>query len=240
MQRHGVRPNTAAIPAGSADLPPGVTIPEGWTLLPLQRLDGPTVTQSGSVPILPTGPAANLGSAPTATTQPARTISPTIGTSNNTLTLTPTVNPENQSQTSSVDSSDTNTINTPPSISAHQSNISVVNTTNTASQSTTTSNNAPESLAMSTSDPPMLPNWGSSQLFSGPSRAVENVNTAESSSAQPPLSWEGQSSTVVGSSDSALSGERREEDADAEESRQNKGKGRAATVEDTIDEAEEA
>jgi E3 ubiquitin-protein ligase synoviolin len=240
MQRHGVRPNTAAIPAGSADLPPGVTIPEGWTLLPLQRLDGPTVTQTGSVPVLPTGPAANLGSAPTATTQPARTISPTIESSNNTLTPTPTVNPENQSQTSSVDSSDTNAIHTPPSISADQSNISVVNTTNTASQSTATSNNAPESLAMSTSDPPVLPNWGSSQLFSGPSRAVENVNTAESSSAPPPLSGEGQSSTVVGSSDSALSGERREEDADAEESKQNKGKGRAATVEDTIDEAEGA
>ncbi|KAK4044848.1 hypothetical protein C8A01DRAFT_42458 [Parachaetomium inaequale] len=30
----------AAIPAGSADLPEGVVIPPGWSLLPLQRLDG--------------------------------------------------------------------------------------------------------------------------------------------------------------------------------------------------------
>ncbi len=32
--------NSPAIPSGSADLPPGVQIPAGWSLLPLQRLDG--------------------------------------------------------------------------------------------------------------------------------------------------------------------------------------------------------
>ena len=39
MQQHGAVPGTSAIPSGSSDLPPGVAIPEGWTLLPLQRLD---------------------------------------------------------------------------------------------------------------------------------------------------------------------------------------------------------
>lgn len=40
VTRH-VRPASAsAIPAGSSDLPEGVVIPPGWSLLPLQRVDG--------------------------------------------------------------------------------------------------------------------------------------------------------------------------------------------------------
>lgn len=39
MQRHEAPPGIAAVPSGHPDLPPGVIIPEGWTLLPLQRTD---------------------------------------------------------------------------------------------------------------------------------------------------------------------------------------------------------
>ncbi|KAL8364627.1 hypothetical protein RB595_003763 [Gaeumannomyces hyphopodioides] len=39
VTRHVATPNAAAIPSGSPDLPEGVTIPPGWTLLPLQRSD---------------------------------------------------------------------------------------------------------------------------------------------------------------------------------------------------------
>ncbi|KAI2471866.1 hypothetical protein F4781DRAFT_385316 [Annulohypoxylon bovei var. microspora] len=38
--RHGGIPYSAAVPAGSPDLPEGVSIPPGWSLLPLQRLEG--------------------------------------------------------------------------------------------------------------------------------------------------------------------------------------------------------
>ncbi|KAK1760917.1 ERAD-associated E3 ubiquitin-protein ligase HRD1 [Echria macrotheca] len=38
--RHGGASYGTAIPAGSPDLPEGVVIPPGWSLLPLQRLDG--------------------------------------------------------------------------------------------------------------------------------------------------------------------------------------------------------
>ncbi|KAK4453131.1 ERAD-associated E3 ubiquitin-protein ligase HRD1 [Podospora aff. communis PSN243] len=38
--RHGAAGYGTAIPAGSPDLPEGVVIPPGWSLLPLQRLDG--------------------------------------------------------------------------------------------------------------------------------------------------------------------------------------------------------
>ncbi|KAI1496744.1 hypothetical protein F5X99DRAFT_57217 [Biscogniauxia marginata] len=40
VTRHGGVPYAAAIPSGSQDLPEGVVIPPGWSLLPLQRLDG--------------------------------------------------------------------------------------------------------------------------------------------------------------------------------------------------------
>ncbi|KAL6920712.1 hypothetical protein ACHAPO_004607 [Fusarium lateritium] len=40
MARHGAPPNAVHIPSGSSELPEGVVIPPGWSLLPLQRLDG--------------------------------------------------------------------------------------------------------------------------------------------------------------------------------------------------------
>ncbi|OLN97433.1 E3 ubiquitin-protein ligase HRD1 [Colletotrichum chlorophyti] len=40
VTRHGAANHSNAIPAGSSELPEGVVIPPGWSLLPLQRLDG--------------------------------------------------------------------------------------------------------------------------------------------------------------------------------------------------------
>lgn len=47
VTRHGAVPQTSAIPSGSADLPEGVVIPPGWSLMPLQRLDGGAVPANG-------------------------------------------------------------------------------------------------------------------------------------------------------------------------------------------------
>ncbi|KAK3402783.1 hypothetical protein B0T20DRAFT_399140 [Sordaria brevicollis] len=43
ITRHGAANWGTAIPAGSPDLPQGVVIPEGWSLLPLERLNGAAV-----------------------------------------------------------------------------------------------------------------------------------------------------------------------------------------------------
>jgi len=168
-QRHGARPNTAAIPAGSADLPPGVTIPEGWSLLPLQRLDSVSgIPQTGNV----SGLTANSGLAPTATTQPI--VSPIInGSSNNTSTPSRTLNPDNQSQASSVDSSDTNAIHTPPSVIADQSNPAVPSNT----VPSTTLRSTPLASTMQ-GESSALPDWGSSQLFSSSGRESITNNTS--------------------------------------------------------------
>lgn len=40
LGRHGTTSYTTEIPAGSPDLPDGVVIPPGWSLMPLQRLSG--------------------------------------------------------------------------------------------------------------------------------------------------------------------------------------------------------
>ncbi|KAG5951115.1 hypothetical protein E4U53_003744 [Claviceps sorghi] len=40
VARHGVPLNGSAIPAGGPDLPDGLVLPPGWSMVPLQRLDG--------------------------------------------------------------------------------------------------------------------------------------------------------------------------------------------------------
>ena len=228
MQRHGARSNASAIPSGSADLPPGVTIPEGWSLLPLQRLDGLTGVPPAASSVPVQGPIANTAATSTATSLIGG--SPMTGTSNNTLTPTPTINPENpenHSQASSVDSSDTNAIHTPPSIAADQLNAPVFHARAQA-QSTTDSSNAIESLATQ-QDSSVLPNWGASQLFSASSRV--NSDNESSSTALPQGGQE--VSADEGPSTSAEPGTEEEQ-----RRRTEKGKAKAATVEDTVDEAE--
>ncbi|KEY64823.1 hypothetical protein S7711_09155 [Stachybotrys chartarum IBT 7711] len=64
VARHGTASTATAIPAGSPELPEGVSIPPGWTLMPLQRLDGaaPPMPQStpSPAPGATHGEAANL------------------------------------------------------------------------------------------------------------------------------------------------------------------------------------
>ncbi|KAI0445432.1 hypothetical protein F4803DRAFT_153551 [Xylaria telfairii] len=54
VTRHGGAPYASAIPSGSQDLPEGVSIPPGWSLLPLQRLDGQTSQQQTGTQPIPT------------------------------------------------------------------------------------------------------------------------------------------------------------------------------------------
>ncbi|KAG4028272.1 hypothetical protein MFRU_023g01070 [Monilinia fructicola] len=235
IQRHSLRPNTSAIPSGSADLPPGVVIPEGWSLLPLERLHNAPLPGQAGTPGTSTGPAATLTSddpiiASTSTQNVVSPINPESETSNN---RTAPINTEqNHSQADSVDSSETNVINTPPSISADQS----ASTIHTLPSSTNTN---------PFTDPPDLPNWGNSQLFSGSSLAGnQNLDGARSAPTLPPhdgsenlnphVSLNSMTGTGESTSSSAEHTERRSDD-DGEMRRREKGKAKAATVEDTVD-----
>ena len=50
VQRHTIRAGTVPIPAGSNQLPRGVSIPEGWSFLPLQRADDSPAPAGPAVP----------------------------------------------------------------------------------------------------------------------------------------------------------------------------------------------
>lgn len=50
VTRHGASANATAIPAGSPDLPEGVVLPQGWSLLPLQRMDQRTAANGAPIP----------------------------------------------------------------------------------------------------------------------------------------------------------------------------------------------
>lgn len=54
VTRHGGAPYASSIPSGSQDLPEGVSIPPGWSLLPLQRLDSQTSQQQTGTHTIPT------------------------------------------------------------------------------------------------------------------------------------------------------------------------------------------
>ncbi|KAI1468666.1 uncharacterized protein F4812DRAFT_339109 [Daldinia caldariorum] len=70
ITRHGGVSYSTAIPAGSSELPEGVTIPPGWSLLPLQRLDGqlPNHQADAAGQQSPTPDTANLNTTATAIT----------------------------------------------------------------------------------------------------------------------------------------------------------------------------
>ncbi|KAI0396163.1 hypothetical protein F5Y17DRAFT_420642 [Xylariaceae sp. FL0594] len=56
VTRHGGAQYTSAIPSGSPDLPEGLTIPAGWSLLPLQRLDNQQSSLPGEAQASSAGP----------------------------------------------------------------------------------------------------------------------------------------------------------------------------------------
>lgn len=53
ITRHGGTPYASAIPSGSHDLPEGVSIPPGWSLLPLHRLEGQSLQRHAGNPPSP-------------------------------------------------------------------------------------------------------------------------------------------------------------------------------------------
>ncbi|KAK5995856.1 E3 ubiquitin-protein ligase synoviolin [Cladobotryum mycophilum] len=74
MTRHGATGYSTTISAGSPDLPEGVVLPHGWSLMPLQRLDGALGLQQ---PPIQTGVVPPNGDSTTVNQPPAPSIQPT-------------------------------------------------------------------------------------------------------------------------------------------------------------------
>jgi E3 ubiquitin-protein ligase synoviolin len=223
LQQHAAHADALPIPAGGADLPPGVVIPEGWSLLPLQRMDGPGARPSGTAPPENTRPIPT----PTTTQWSTSSIPPIPPITRNPI---PRTDPEHRSPSSS-DSSDANATHTPPATSDDQSNSTVLPTPETTSIPASSTSAAP-----ATSDSPVLPSWSTSQLFSGPGQATA-TRTGHENPTSVPDSTRGGFPVDAGQS-SSLSSPVAGDDAEETPEQRARGTARAATVEDTIDDAD--
>ncbi|RYO84592.1 hypothetical protein DL766_010558 [Monosporascus sp. MC13-8B] len=154
VMRYGGASYTTAIPAGSPDLPEGVVIPDGWSLLPLQRLDGQTTHAPQDTQ--PTG-------APSDNSEPTRTVADTMG--GNAITIN-----------TSADGSGPN----PDAAKNGDQYTSVERDGHDAAGSSSTSNQAAEPAAVA-APTPVMPNWGgAAQIFAnGGAREEEAHNENE-------------------------------------------------------------
>lgn len=222
MARHGASSTATPIPAGSAELPDGVVIPPGWSLLPLQRLDG---SSSSTQPSPQTGPQTTNG-------EGSSIVQPTPMT----MQHLPTESRSNEVQPAEAPSQVAPTEEQPAARSA------------SAAQFTRTAE-PPTVVAPS---PRMPNWGGSAQLFSDTSRldqgepASQTETLAEApvdrtTTNQPTsqMALETEAKAVVsqpdGLGESSESSESSDQD-DSPDEAPSKGKGRVVTVEDADDE----
>lgn len=234
IARYSGTPYTTAIPAGSADLPEGIVIPDGWSLLPLQRLDGQTtyVTQGAQQPGFPLD---NPGLAQTV--------------ANPSGDVTMTVNTVSNNQPPSAEASRTHEDHT----GAQQHDDHGVGPSTTSGGSIQATE--PPAVAAPT---PVIPNWGgAAQIFAGAANGAIPSSTTTTTSPhereQEPQNHGRDGGPEDSGSDSSSTEEEndgrgsrhvyddddeRQHQAEAEEatgasnSSNSKGKAKAATVED--------
>ncbi|EFR02024.1 E3 ubiquitin-protein ligase synoviolin-A [Nannizzia gypsea CBS 118893] len=249
QQYTATNPHLTAIPSGDPRLPEGVSIPPGWTLVPLQRtlpLNPPTVPQTNAA-------ASASTNIPTATSPPSSSAPPSTSTAsflNHNPTTATTTSP------TAVPSQESGNNGIPSASSASPSEFFRSGTTQQRSpqhaptiptpQDTTTHNTAPSPSSPSTSLQPELHDLssrGASQAQGGPeeSRLLFNNSLAPSFPEQGELDGEREESDEDENEDENNEDEEDEDsgsdDNDSEaasstHSSASKHKGRAATVED--------
>ncbi|GKT95078.1 E3 ubiquitin-protein ligase HRD1 [Colletotrichum tofieldiae] len=207
VTRHGAANHSNAIPAGSSELPEGVVIPPGWSLLPLQRIEGapgsqpfpePTPSASGEN----TQPSESTASVPHA---------PAAGA---------TQHPES-SPAPTVD------------LSAHSTEPEQRQGTAVSGSSVATGQTEPTPVLAPN---PVLPNWGGANQLFGNGRGLSSLgNTApsETSVDEAPRQDEGVHRSAGDKSPVAATREITEGESASGSS--NKGKARAVTVEEADD-----
>lgn len=212
LTRYGGTPNATAIPAGSSDLPEGVVIPDGWSLLPLQRIDG----QPPLVPVSSQFAGAsldNLSAAQSVTTIPG----------------------DNGPVMADVIGGDHQPSNPETSSGSSEQLINTQQHDGPEASSSSTQVEEPPAVAAPT---PVLPSWGgASQLFangglsSGSNREEETQTQSQSQSHDEP-----EGSNASEEQDSNHDGGETATTTGSGSSSSSKGKAKAVTVEDAEDE----
>lgn len=213
ITRHIVPTNGTAIPSGSPDLPEGVVIPAGWSLMPLQRMDagqGQSAPPSAPFPA-PAAPASNGETsqaerpAPTPTTAHVEASDPSPRVANSSMTSTST---------------------------PAQRSVSDPSTAAAAAAAST-----PQPPTVVAPSPTRLPNWGgSAQLFPGRCATSISPDTSSETSSQapppPPISVQQPSADTARSESSASEhAARSSEDEKKPTENVSKGKAKAVSVE---------
>ena len=180
---------------GHSNLPPGMTLPEGWTVLPLQRI-APANNGTSDAPV--TGPS---------TQPPPPSQAPVISTETlaNSTDATVSVSQPINDLSHSI----------PPSSSAPE----------TDSPHTLLSNGAVDASQTPNQPSSDIPHWGSAP----PSKSDESSGTAETKTKPTPSSMNGSAKP---------SNTANEAEPSSAEGREGKGKGKAVTIEDSVEDVD--
>lgn len=233
VQRHEHLAGTSAIPSGSPNLPAGVTIPEGWSLLPLQNMD--TLLQSQAAVQTPSEatPATAARDPPAQPQASATEGTPVAGNAGvtpvDTSNASPAADPLAPRSAATADSAPVDivhdTLLTTPAPSADPTP-----TVSLAQPASSSSNIAETTPSAVEADEAPLPDWSTPFVFPG-QRAGEAAANPEilPSSAQVDKTQE--AATATG--DVAVNGSAAPEKAHtSEEDVKGKGKAKAAHVEE--------
>lgn len=216
VTRHVLPTNGTSIPSGSADLPEGVVIPPGWSLMPLQRMDnghGQGAQANAPFPAPPQPPAGEAApeEAPVSTTSTVQPDAPGVAATT----------------ASSAPSGEDPVGGTVPS------------------QPTAPTATIPQGPTVVAPSPTRLPNWaGSAQLFGGRAPSTSrSPDTSSDQSSSPIITPQTTQATLQtraaaapgsrsSSSDSSSSGESSaDEKVEQKTPSADKGKGKAVSIE---------
>ncbi|GKT48865.1 ERAD-associated E3 ubiquitin-protein ligase HRD1 [Colletotrichum spaethianum] len=208
VTRHGAANHSNAIPAGSSELPEGVVIPPGWSLLPLQRIEGAPGSQPFSE-ATPSGSGEN--------TQPSESTA--------SVPTAPAAGATQHQESNSVPTIDFSAHATEPE-QRHRTAVSSSNVTTDQTES-------PPVLAPN----PVLPNWGGANQLFGNGRGLSSLgNTAPSETSVDDVSRQEESAPRTAGDKSPAAPARDESiEEDSASGSSNKGKARAVTVEEAED-----
>ncbi|OHW96671.1 E3 ubiquitin-protein ligase synoviolin [Colletotrichum incanum] len=205
VTRHGAASHSNAIPAGSSELPEGVVIPPGWSLLPLQRIEG----APGSQPFPEPTPSASGEHTQLSESTASVPDAPAAGASQH-------------SESSSAPTVDFSANSTEPE---QRQGTAVSGTSVTTGQTEPPPVFAPN---------PVLPNWGGANQLFGNGRGLSSLaNTAPSETSVDEASRRDES-VPRSAGDKSPVAPAREESTEEESASgsSNKGKAKAVTVEE--------
>ena len=193
-----------SLSSGHADLPPGMTLPEGWTVLPLQR-----VTHNN----LPALNALNVAQAPTV---PPSAAGPTTTQASSSDPIPPTLSDQ---LPSAAQNNNQHVTASGPGLAPSTNNTTLSPPSKTAPAQPESSNSGPLEGSSQPSSAPTVPNWGPASVPQNHVDQVEPSQGVMNGTAKPPSGGD-------------------EAEAAAAERREAKGKARAVTIEDEIDDVD--